>query len=194
MARPKAYDLPSVLTSAMHLFRRRGYAASSIKDLERATGLTPGSIYNGFGDKDGLFRAAVAHHNATVLQPLIDAHLAGKPGGLTGLRAFLLAQVADPDGDRAGGLLTNASVELGRLATPELAVVHAGLDQLLKAFKRALSQARKEGTLAGHLKLDDTAQRLLVFYQGLQVTMRSGLAIRSLKKVVDAEIDSLRQD
>ncbi|WP_374200826.1 transposase domain-containing protein [Inquilinus sp. Marseille-Q2685] len=39
-------------------FRREGFGGVSIKALEAATGLTSGSIYNAYGDKDGLYRAA----------------------------------------------------------------------------------------------------------------------------------------
>ena len=56
MGRSREFDESAVLTGAMHAFRRKGYAAVSIKDLEEATGLKGGSIYNSYGDKGGLLQ------------------------------------------------------------------------------------------------------------------------------------------
>jgi len=56
----------------IHAFRRKGYQGVSVRDLEDATGLKMGSIYNSFGDKAGLFDAAFAHYNRVVLQRRIE--------------------------------------------------------------------------------------------------------------------------
>ena len=68
MARPRSFDEDTVLRGAMHAFRRTGFAAASVKELEEATGLSAGSIYNRFGDKHGLFDAAFAHYLQAVLE------------------------------------------------------------------------------------------------------------------------------
>ena len=55
MARLREFDYDEVLESAMNLFWRRGYQATSITDIESATGLTKGSIYKAFDNKRDLF-------------------------------------------------------------------------------------------------------------------------------------------
>ena len=60
MGRTRTFDRDAVLFAAANAFRRRGYRDVSIAELEKATGLVSGSIYNAFGDKAGLFRASVA--------------------------------------------------------------------------------------------------------------------------------------
>ena len=67
MGRAREYNEDAVLGGAMGAFRRRGYGAVSIKELEQATGLKGGSIYHGYGDKAGLFEAEFAHYNRAVL-------------------------------------------------------------------------------------------------------------------------------
>ena len=62
MVRSRSYDEDEVLARAMHAFRREGYAGISIPQLEAATGLSSGSIYNSFGDKRGIFFAAFEHY------------------------------------------------------------------------------------------------------------------------------------
>ena len=54
MARTKAFDDDWVLEQAMRAFWAGGYAATSVQDLEHATGLGRGSLYNAFGDKEQL--------------------------------------------------------------------------------------------------------------------------------------------
>src|SRR5579863_8586335 len=111
MGRARDYDEEAVLTGAMHAFRRSGYGGASIRDLEAATGLKAGSIYNSFGDKAGLFAAAFAHYNRTVLHGRID-RFAPPQRGLDGLRRLFLSLLQEPGGGRLGCLITNAAVEL----------------------------------------------------------------------------------
>ena len=59
MARPREFDESEVLDAAIAAFWRGGYAATSISDLQAATGLSRGSLYKAFGYKHGLFLAAL---------------------------------------------------------------------------------------------------------------------------------------
>lgn len=45
-----------VLDTVLALFRERGYFATSIQDISRASGVSVGSIYHHFGDKEGIAR------------------------------------------------------------------------------------------------------------------------------------------
>ncbi|MEG2386881.1 MAG: helix-turn-helix domain-containing protein [Aurantimicrobium sp.] len=55
MARPRKFNEGDVLSSAMALFARRGFTATSLDDLVDATGLLRGSIYKAFGSKLNIF-------------------------------------------------------------------------------------------------------------------------------------------
>ncbi|WP_460275570.1 TetR/AcrR family transcriptional regulator [Celeribacter sp. ULVN23_4] len=59
MARQANYDRDKVLKSAMELFWSKGFHATSLKDLEAALDMRPGSIYAAFGSKEGLFAEAL---------------------------------------------------------------------------------------------------------------------------------------
>ncbi|MBM3391826.1 MAG: TetR/AcrR family transcriptional regulator [Betaproteobacteria bacterium] len=47
-----------LLAAAVREFARRGFARTSIRDIARAAGLQPGSVYHHFASKDDLFVAA----------------------------------------------------------------------------------------------------------------------------------------
>lgn len=70
-----------LLDAAMHLFARRGVAATTVGDIEAAAGLAPrsGALYKYFDSKDALLAAGLERHLATVAD--IEAELALRPLG-----------------------------------------------------------------------------------------------------------------
>ena len=60
MGRPRAFSESDVVTSASAVFARRGFAATSVDDLVRATGVGRASLYGAFGSKDGLFQRCLS--------------------------------------------------------------------------------------------------------------------------------------
>lgn len=58
MARAQ-FDRNEVIEKAIDLFWQHGFNASSMKQVVKTTGLKPGSIYLGFGNKEALFREAL---------------------------------------------------------------------------------------------------------------------------------------
>jgi len=59
MGRPREFDEDQVVQSAMQVFWRQGYRATSVQDLVDATGLQRGSLYAAFTDKHGLYTASL---------------------------------------------------------------------------------------------------------------------------------------
>ncbi|WP_098496574.1 TetR/AcrR family transcriptional regulator [Collimonas sp. PA-H2] len=60
--RPLSFDREQALESAMLVFWRYGYEATSLNDLTSAMGITPPSLYTAFGDKERLFLEAVKYY------------------------------------------------------------------------------------------------------------------------------------
>lgn len=57
--RPRGFDADEVLEKARAVFWNLGYAATSVDDIARATGLNRPSLYAAFGDKHALYLAAL---------------------------------------------------------------------------------------------------------------------------------------
>lgn len=176
MARPRSFDENTVLTGVMHLFRRQGFAASSVRDLETASGMTSGSLYNAYGDKQGLFQAACTHYLRTVLDDRVRTY-APTGSGLEGLRAFFLSTLKEPDGAAFGCLITNTAVEFGQAGPPD--VVTKGFDELRRVFADRLT-----GDAA-------TVDAVLAFYQGTLVLVRSGYDKPALERMISKFFDTL---
>jgi TetR/AcrR family transcriptional regulator, transcriptional repressor for nem operon len=189
MSRPRSYDEDAVLGDAMHLFRRRGFHAVSVRDLEDATGLKSGSIYNSFGDKAGLFEAAFAHYNRAILLRRIDRY-APPAAGLWGLRDLFLSPLREPGGESYGCLITNSAVEFGGEEGSHPYVAE-GLRILSETFADRLSAAHQARSLPGRVTSTVTAAKLLALYQGVLVLVRAGYDKAVLERLITAEFDDL---
>lgn len=188
MGRSRSYDENAVLAGAMHAFRRKGYQAISIRDLENATGLKMGSIYNSFGDKAGLFDAAFTHYNQVVLGRRIERYAPPK-AGLRGLRALFVSLLHEPRGESHGCLITNCAVEFGSADSPR--GVSEGLRILSTVFAERLAAARRSGALRDAIDPAAAALKLLALYQGILVLVRAGHEKAALKRLITDEFDDL---
>ncbi|WP_371476815.1 TetR/AcrR family transcriptional regulator [Kitasatospora sp. NBC_00315] len=190
MGRKQLWDQAEVLASAMRLFRRRGYLGSSLRDIEEATGLHPGSLYRVFQSKDGLFCAALDAYNDQVVQGRVRAHLLEPADPVAGIRSFFTSTFEtglDPD---PGCLLTNSAVE--SFAVPQAAEgVRRGLETIESGFAEALTRARALGLLSADLDVEGSAAHLLALYQGLLVLVRAGTPLTKLHTITDGAMASI---
>ncbi len=69
MGRRRTFDPIEAARSARAVFWRQGFEASSVSDLEDATGLNRSSLYHEFGSKRGLFDAAADNYLDEVARP-----------------------------------------------------------------------------------------------------------------------------
>jgi TetR/AcrR family transcriptional repressor of nem operon len=140
----RQFDQDAIVDRAMLTFWRRGYGATSIQDLERATKLRRGSLYNAFGDKQGLFVAALKRYQETVGQE--RARQLSNPDPYLAIEGFLnvlVDQMSDPRRPR-GCLHTNTSLEFPSAPEGVLQVVAEGTSGIENAihavFRRAMAQ------------------------------------------------------
>src|ERR1700722_12265930 len=64
-----------IIEKTAPIFNKKGYAGTSLSDMTEATGLTKGSIYGNFADKDEVALAAF-DHNIEKLTALTSAEMA----------------------------------------------------------------------------------------------------------------------
>jgi TetR/AcrR family transcriptional repressor of nem operon len=192
MPRTRSYDETLVLKGAARAFRLHGYQAASIRDLEEATGLKAGSIYNSFGDKAGLFDAAFEYYNHAVLQGRIDRY-APAEAGVRGLRDLFVSLMHEADGESYGCMITNAAVELDA-SGGAYRHVREGLAILSQTFSDRLHAASREGSLRANIDPDVAAAKLLALYQGILVLVRAQQDKSVLERLVAAEFLELERD
>src|SRR3954471_8615358 len=111
--RPRTFDVEAAVERAMHVFWSRGYHATALPDLLRATKLSRGSLYAAFGDKHSLFLRALDRYIADALTRM-DSEFDPRREPVEGLRTWLAGYVERTSGanGRRGCLLVATAMEL----------------------------------------------------------------------------------
>lgn len=92
-----------ILDEATRLFGRRGYGATSVRELAEAVGVTKPTLYYWFDSKEALYLATMERHAASFRDTIAEAFSAdGGPVERLGLLARLFIERAsdNPDGVR----------------------------------------------------------------------------------------------
>ncbi|ARN82230.1 TetR/AcrR family transcriptional regulator [Methylocystis bryophila] len=186
MPRPIEFEVNPALDAAVEAFRHTGFGGTSIKALENATGLSSGSLYNSFGDKEAIFRLALARYVDTVVSGRLTEHLA-QQDPLAGLRDLFMTLLDEPGGGSYGCLLTNTAVELGPGQSEALVDLRRGFQAQEDAFAAVLERLSPE---SGDAR--PAARRLLALYQGVLVLIRCGYPKDRLAEMIAFEFDNLK--
>jgi len=173
MARPREFDRTQVLDQAIDVFWQRGYEGTSIQDLVDRMGIHRGSLYCAFGDKHGLFLAALDRYEEVFHSKILDRLAAG---GVRGEARQAIRQVFDDvvrscagQAGRKGCLMTNSAVELAARDGDTAARVSANLSRLEEALCAAVRTAQADGELSRRHDARTLARFLLSSLQGLRV-------------------------
>lgn len=157
MGRAASYDREAVLNTAMELFWERGYHNTSLKDLERALDMRPGSIYAAFGSKESLFVAALERY-ATLSQTALAETLASAKSPLKGLAAYvrLLGGVVQSAPPSRACMLVKTLLE-----TPDDdPVLRRSTERMLRQAEEAFANAFRDARDAGEIPADSSPDRL----------------------------------
>jgi TetR/AcrR family transcriptional regulator, transcriptional repressor for nem operon len=186
MARPRGFDEETVLTAAMHAFRRSGYARASVSVLEEATGLRASSLYNAYGDKAGLYRRALDHYVTAFVGPRLEVY-AGPEATIEDLEGLFLSLLVPPFDDGHGCLVTNSAAEFG--SGPSIATegVRAGVQAVRRHAEEVLLRE------LGPSEAPTAAARIVLLYQGFLVLGRAGLLDDHHVAAIRADFAELRE-
>lgn len=95
----KERNREAILAAGLEVFAERGYGEATIRDLIRASGLSTGTFYNYFPDKEAVLRALV-DRSATELRAILHERRIAATGPedfvVGGFRAFFEYMTSDP--------------------------------------------------------------------------------------------------
>jgi TetR/AcrR family transcriptional repressor of nem operon len=171
----------------MGVFWSRGYNATALPDLLRATKLSRGSLYAAFGDKHSLFLRTLDRYVADALTRM-DIELDPHREPVDGLRAYLARYVKRTRGasGRRGCLLVATAMELAG----HDAEVDRCIGSFFKAMEArvadALSRAKAAGKLADGVEPSSAARILVCFVEGLRVVGKTGTTPITSQATADA--------
>ena len=184
MARAANYDRDGALDAAMILFWRKGYHATSLKDLESTLHMKPGSIYAAFDSKENLYLLAIERY-FEASRAGFRAQMAKAATPLSGLAAQFrnYADLAQEDSSRQACMLMKTVVDTA-LTDPKIAAASKQyLHQMCVEFAESFEAAR----VAGELPFDADPKRLALRFQAnisaLRVEMLRGTPRDDISKL-----------
>lgn len=185
MIRPREYDREEVLEKATDLFWERGYEGTSIHNLVAATGLNTRSMYNEFGDKEGLFLACIDHYVTESLSDL-GKILTKQPLGLNNVEEFFNYQVDNVTPDYFKGcLLVNAVSEKEILSEKINEKVKLRIINIVDLIFKCLKSEQDRGGIKKDVDCLALANYFLCFDFGLMNFGRNKSKKKEIRKIVD---------
>src|ERR1700686_2038242 len=147
--RPRAYQPEIALGKALDLFRKDGFAATSLDDLSAATGMNRPSLYGAFGAKRELYIKSYQLYRDDPRAAMLDIFRDEAPLRDRLQRIYAIAldiYLSGEFGPR--GCFTGMTEASEAVADPEIrAMVLEGFVELDKAFARCFRLAKEKGEL-----------------------------------------------
>ena len=189
MARNREFILEDVLESAMSIFWKKGYAATSITDLMDATGLAKGSIYKAFGDKHQLYLQALDFYLANTKREY-KASLSHGPTALAAIKHWVVegAHLLDTNTAQQNGCMAiNSGIEMSEQFTD--------ISKKLEAHRffvfKLLVEKVKQGQAAKEIRTDMSPEKIASIICTFQMGINAGMGYVFNKQMVASLADAM---
>jgi AcrR family transcriptional regulator len=189
--RPRAYQPDIALGKALDLFRKDGFAATSLDDLSAATGMNRPSLYGAFGDKRELYIKSYARYRADARAAMQEIFRDGMPIRKRLERIFAVALDIYLSGEAGPrGCFTVMTAGSEAVADPEIrAMVLEGLTELDKAFAACFRLAREKSELPASADPVVLAQLASATIHTIAIRARARVPRKELEVIVKGAIE-----
>jgi len=193
MPRIAKYDREKALDDAVRLFWERGYGGASMKQIEQALDMRPGSLYATFGNKDGLFREALAVYTGRMSNSMGRA-LEESPTIMEGIFTYLRSlteQITAPDSPARACLVVKTLLEVTS-DQPELRdLVNRRLREVEDYLAELFERAREQGELKPGVDSRRLARLVQAQIMGLRSLAQRDIDTVSVKNLTEDIITAL---
>lgn len=170
MSRKASFDRQVALNKAVELFWSRGYYSSSMKHIEEALDMRPGSIYATFGSKGGLFAEALETYASNASDDFSQA-IGEFSSIVEGLKHYLRS-FAEPCSGHASPQACMLIKTLLEVNAEDVAL-RDKVQAMLAAFERRLCEVLEEAKAMGELKAEVNCPRLARLLQTQIIGLRA---------------------
>jgi len=191
MPRPRSHSKEGLVLSAMHHFWRHGFAATSMDDLVKSTGVSRHGIYSDIGGKYALHLEALSAYQEAVVSPAFD-QVEKQGAGLNELANYFETQIslAEKTGlPGPGCFIANSATETAPHDDKiELHVRHHNL-RLKRGFQNIILNSAPEMPIE---EQEGLAEFLVISTQGLWSLSRTVHSAEYLRKQVNTLLKLLK--
>jgi len=189
--RPRAYQPDIALAKALDLFRKDGFAATSLDDLSVATGMNRPSLYGAFGDKRELYIKSYRRYREDARAAMLDIFREEQPIRQRLQRIYAVAldiYLSGESGPR--GCFTVMTAASEAVADPDIrAMVLEGIGELDKAFARCFRLGKEKGELSDGAEPLVLAQLASATIHTIAIRARARVPRKELEAIVTGAID-----
>lgn len=185
MGRHREFDVDQALDAALCVFWRKGYEGASYTDLTQATGVERPALYSAFGNKEALFRLALARYYERFLDFFPKA--LEQPTSRQVVESMLrgAAELHTRFQDRRGCLgIHGALVGSDDVEPIQQALIEARANGEA-ALRARLERAREEGDLPATANCARLAGFVMTVLHGMAVQAKAGFDRATLNGIVD---------
>jgi AcrR family transcriptional regulator len=189
--RPRAYQPEVALGKALDLFRKDGFAATSLDDLSAATGMNRPSLYGAFGDKRELYIKSYARYRADAREAMTDIFREELPIRQRLRRIFAVALDIYLSGEAGPrGCFTVMTAASEAVFDPDIrSMVQEGFSELDKAFAACFRIAKENGELPASANPEVLAQLASATIHTIAIRARARVPRGELEAIVTGAID-----
>ena len=189
--RPRAYQPEIALGKALDLFRKDGFAATSLDDLSAATGMNRPSLYGAFGDKRELYLKSYARYRADARAAMSVIFRDELPIRERLDRIYAVALDIYLSGDAGPrGCFTVITAASEAISDPEIrAMVLEGFSELDKAFTACFRLAKENRELPQTADPVVLAQLASATIHSIAVRARTRVPRKELEAIVKGAVD-----
>ena len=188
--RPRAYQPDVALGRALDLFRKDGFAATSLDDLSAATGMNRPSLYGAFGDKRALYIKSYQRYRDDARAAMIGIFRDEMPIRQRLQKIYAVALDIYLSGESPRGCFTVMTAASEAVADPDIrAMVLEGFAELDKAFAACFRLAKEKGELVGSADTTVLSQLASATIHSIAIRARAGVPRKELEAIVKGAID-----
>jgi TetR/AcrR family transcriptional repressor of nem operon len=192
IGRPLQFDPDMALESAMHVFLRQGYEASSLQDLISAMGLSKSSFYQTFESKQVLFKRCIQFYRQGLIDEL-QLKLSKTDSGKAFIQTLFRGVAKETSGTdgRRGCLLMNTASEFAQTDPAIAELVSNSINKLTQVFEKAIEQGQQQGDIPADKNKHALANYLVSSMSGLKNMVKAGADSKSIKQTADIVLSVL---
>jgi TetR/AcrR family transcriptional regulator, copper-responsive repressor len=189
--RPRAYEPDVALGKALDLFRKGGFAATSLDDLSAATGMNRPSLYGAFGDKRELYIKSHQRYRGDARTAMREIFRDEMPVRQRLERMYATALDIYLSGEAGPrGCFTVMTAASEAVADPDIrAMVLEGFSELDKAFAGCFQKAKENGELAASADPLVLAQLASATLHTIAIRARARVPRKELEAIVRGALD-----
>ncbi|AWH84091.1 TetR/AcrR family transcriptional regulator [Flavobacterium album] len=182
-----------IIEKTAPVFNRKGYAGTSLSDITEATGLTKGSIYGNFSNKDEV-ALAVFDYNFGLMSSIIKKKIDDKPNAIDKLKVYLTlySQFILFPALEGGCPVLNTAIEADDTHEALRSKAASAIEKWHKTIQNIIKEGQEKGQVRKGAAAKDFALAFIALVEGgIMITKVTGkmegfkTAMKQAEKMID---------